>query len=229
MYRWLNTIPRLVEAAADDGALVAEPSGGQPQDVAQVTQRGATPIPQLDPFQVVPDALIGIQIWRIARQDLELEARGPAGRQEVLHGLAVVDRGTIPDHQELARDMTQQMLQELHDLRTANRTLVDPQEQAVIQADAADDRQVVTGQRHPQDGRLAARSVGADHRWQQVEARLVYPDDRLAGTFGPFFRAGQRVAYQAAMAASSRWVARTRGFWGLQPIVRNSRLTCAGW
>jgi hypothetical protein len=103
----LHTIACLVEAAVDDGALVAEPSRGQAQGVAQVTQRGAAQVPQFDPVQVVPDALVGIQVWRIAGQDLELDACRSTGRQERLHGLAMMDGGTIPDHQQLAGEIAQ--------------------------------------------------------------------------------------------------------------------------
>lgn len=229
MYRRLNTVARLVEATVDDVVLVAEPSGGQAQCSVQMAQGGTAQIPQLDPFQVVPDALIGIQIRRVAWQDLKLEACRATGRQERLHRLAMMDGSTVPDHQQLARDVTQQVLQEPNHLRTPNRTLVDHQEQAVVQGDAADDRQVVAGQRHAQDGRLRPWRVAADHRRQQIEAGLVYPDDALTGALRPLLSAGQRLAYQAAMAASSRWVARTTGFWGLQPIARKRRLTCDGW
>jgi hypothetical protein len=40
--------------------------------------------------------------------------------------------------------------------------------------------------------------------------------------------AGQRSVSQAWMAASSRWVARSVGCWGLQPIARRRRGICAG-
>jgi len=76
----------------DDPALVAEPSHGQVQGVAQMLQRGATVVAQLDPLQVVPDALVRIQVRRIPWQDLEVEAGGSAIGQEVLDRLAGVDR-----------------------------------------------------------------------------------------------------------------------------------------
>ena len=57
-----------------------------------------------------------------------------------------------------------------------------------------------------------ARLVAADHRRQQVKAGLVYPDAGLTLALRPLLSAGQRLWYQAAMAASSRWVARTMGF-----------------
>jgi hypothetical protein len=100
----------------------------------------------------------------------------------------------------MAGEIAQQVLQEADDVRTVEWTLLDQQEQAVIQGDATDGRQVVAGQRHVQDGRLRARSVGANHRRQQVEAGFVYPDDGLTPAVRPLFKVGQRSAYQAAMA-----------------------------
>jgi hypothetical protein len=116
------------------------------------------------------------------------------------------------------------VLQDADDVRTTNRTLVDQQEQAVIQADTADGRQMVAAERHPQDGRLRARGVGTDDSRQQIEAGLVYPDDGLAGALRPLLSAGQRWAYQAAMASSFRWVARAMGFCGLQPFLREAKI-----
>src|SRR3712207_8857662 len=45
---------------------------------------------------------------------------------------------------------------------------------------------------------------GPHHPSQQVEASFIYPDDRAAFVLRLFLSAGQRSAYHAAMAASSR-------------------------
>src|SRR5947207_15016304 len=83
--------------------------------------------------------------------------------------------------------------------------------------------------RHTQERGLPARVVRADRGRQQVAAGIVDPEDQPALFLGTLFRVGQRSAYQAAMAASSRWVARRIGRCTLQPTARSSRLTWAGW
>lgn len=88
---------------------------------------------------------------------------------------------------------------------------------------------MVPRERHPQHRCLPARGVGAHHPGQQVKADFVYPDDGapLARCF--FLIAGQRSCFQAAMAASSRWLARMIGFWDVHPMRARRRLTCPGW
>jgi hypothetical protein len=87
---------------------------------------------------------------------------------------------------------------------------------------------MITRQRDAQGGRVPAWGVAADEGGQEIEARLVGPDDRAPLSLRPFLSAGQRSANQAAISASLRWLARRRGFWGLHPTARSTRLTCAG-
>jgi hypothetical protein len=60
-------------------------------------------------------------------------------------------------------------------------------------------------------------------------AGLVDPEDHPPFVLGPFLSAGQRSARQAAMAASSRWVARRIGRYTLRPTALSGRLACAEW
>ena len=80
-----------------------------------------------------------------------------------------------------------------------------------------------------QNGPLADRGVSAHYRWQQVEAGLVYEQDRPTFSYGPFLREGQRSSFQRFMTSSSGWLARRIGFCKLNPDSLTSRLTCAGW
>ena len=56
------------------------------------------------------------------------------------------------------------------------------------------------------------------------QAAFVDEDDRAPFGAGLFFKAGQVLRFQVAMAASSRSSARPTGFWQLQP--KRSRKTC---
>src|SRR3972149_5387464 len=121
------------------------------------------------------------------------------------------------------------MLEKANHICTAVGALLHQSQQGARARDAADDRQVIPRQPHAQDGGLPTGRISANHGGQEIEARLVYPDDGSAFFLGPLFIAGHRSVYHAAMAASSRWVARRIGFWTLQAIARRRRLTCAGW
>src|SRR5262249_4432097 len=56
-----------------------------------------------------PDPLVRVQVGGVARQLLEAQSRGCTLSQERLDGLGAMDRRTVPDHQQLASDVSQQM------------------------------------------------------------------------------------------------------------------------
>jgi len=200
--------------------LVAKASGGESELVSQVRKVLAADVAQFDVLEVGADALVGVQLRSVAGEPLQPETLGRALDQEVLDGLAAMDRGAIPEHQELAGDVTEQMLEEADDIRTLVGPLLHEPEQSPIRGDAADDRQVIAAQRQSEDGRLAAWRVGSDGAGEQVEAGLIDPDDGPSFLVRPLFRAGQRSVRQVSIAPSSRWLARWTGFCTLQPAAR---------
>jgi hypothetical protein len=74
---------------------VAHADSSAPQAVTQVRQIGGADIAQFDALAVVPDALIGVQVWGVAWQPLQLQALGGSRAEEVLDGLAVMDRRPV--------------------------------------------------------------------------------------------------------------------------------------
>jgi hypothetical protein len=125
----------------------------------------------------VPEALGRVQLWRVGRQAFEAQAVGRALGEEVLDNLGAVDRRAIPDHQQPAGDLSQQVLEEAHHVRAAQGVVAHLEQDAAGRGHPADERQVIAGEGHVQDGHLPTRGVGADHRRQQVAAGLVDPDD----------------------------------------------------
>ena len=87
---------------------------------------------------------------------------------------------------------------------------------------------MITGQLDLQHRRLADWGPGAHGHGQQIKARLIYPDDGPLFLGGLFLSAGHVSLCQAAMARSSRWVARSIGCCTLRRTDRKSRLTCPG-
>jgi len=209
--------------------LVAEALDRQPQFEAEFCEIVTADIAQLEALEIVPDPFVGIEFGRVAGELLEVQPRRRPLRQEVAHDLRTVDRGAIPNHQQLAGLVAQQVLEKADDIRAAERTLLHLQEQPPGVGEPANRGQMVMGERRVQQGRLAPRGVGADDPGQRVEGRLVYPDERALLALSFAFSAGQRCSVHARMASSSRWVARKPGFWTLQPHARRRRLTCAAW
>ena len=189
---------------------------------SKVSEILAADVPQFDALEVVPDPFIGIEVRGVPRELFQADAVGAALRQEVLDRLAAMDRSAVPDDQDLAGDVTQEVLEEAHDIRARVGVVLHQHEQAPLRRDAADDRQVVAAQREAEDRRLPAWGVGPDRTREEIEARFVDPDDGPTLLVSPLFRAGQRSVRQASIAASSRWLARSIGFCTLQPAARRS-------
>ena len=186
----------------------------------KVMQVRAAHVPQLNAFEIGPDALVRVEIGCVARQLLQLEPFGSALSQEVFDRLTAMDRRPIPEHQELAGQVSQEVAQEQHHIWTAEGVILDLQQQAPSRRDAADDRQMVARQREAQRWWVAAWGEAPHHRWQEIEARLIDPDDGAALTYRPLFSAGQRSDHHCLIAPSLRWVARRKGFCGVQPAAR---------
>jgi len=107
--------------------LVAKPSGCPAEVLFEVLEVGATDIPQLHVFELRPDPLVGVQIGCVARQLLKSQSLGCALSQKHLDGLGSMDRRTVPDHQQLARDVAQQMLEEADHLGAIERVVLHAQ------------------------------------------------------------------------------------------------------
>src|SRR5690349_7248609 len=84
----------------------------------QVREIVTADITEFAVLEVAPEPIHRVQFRRIARQAFKLDAPSGARGQEILDHLAAVDRGTIPDHQQLRRDMPQELTQESHDVLT---------------------------------------------------------------------------------------------------------------
>src|SRR5918999_6212556 len=96
---------RLLDAALNDPGLVPKALFGFAQFVVQVRDALATPVLQVHPFQIVPDPLGWVQLWRIAGKLLQVNPAGCTLSQIFLHCLTTVDRSPIPDDQQLPRNM----------------------------------------------------------------------------------------------------------------------------
>jgi hypothetical protein len=158
--------------------LAAQAADGQPQFPPEFVEILAAAIPQLGPLQQIPHPLIGIEIRSVAGQALQVQSRGRARGEEVLHRLAVVDGRAVPDHQQLTPDLTEQLAEEGDNRRPTERLGLDMGEQPPVRGDSADRREVVTRERDAQNGSVAAWGICARHEGEQIKCRFVYEDDR---------------------------------------------------
>jgi hypothetical protein len=156
-------------------------------------------------------------------QVLELDPASLAG-DKLSHHPAAMGLRTIPDQQQLARQVAQQMTQEVHYLRGANGSSV-KSEIEIPPSDAGHRREHLPVEMILQHRSLSARGPGAHPMRSLAQPALVDKDDDapLAERF--FLIRGQPTRFQYRMASWSRSSARPLGRWQLQPSWRRMRQT----
>src|SRR5260370_42681986 len=103
-----------------------------------------------------------------------------------------MNRRAMPDDHELAWDLAEQDAQKAYHRLAVVVVVPHLEKQAAIKRDPADCREMVMGQLDTQHGRLPAGGPRAHRQREQIEARLVYPDNRSAFIARFFWSAGHR-------------------------------------
>lgn len=140
-----------------------------------------------------------------------------------------MDRGAIPNDQQPLCHMAPQMLQELPAFFPSQGRLPDQGIQATGGCDGPHHRQMIAGQERPQHWGLTTRCIGAYHRRQQIETAFVHKYQGPPLPMCLFFSSSHTVVRQYAICSSSRWAARSCGFWGVQANRVSNRDTWALW
>ena len=172
-------------------------------------------------FQIVPDPLIWIQVRCIPWEAFQPEPCGGASGQKVFDGLTAMNRGAVPDNEQLALDGGLQLLQKGDDGSAVVSFGLHRQVELTRRCNGADHRVMITSELAAQQRCFAHWGPGADNPWQQIESRFVNEENRAPFRYRFFCSSGQVVTTHCSMAASSRWLARTTGRCGLQPSWRS--------
>jgi len=215
------------ETLAKDRSTMPQPFFGTTQLSLDMLHVKAANILEFDSFEPIPDPFLWIQFGRISRQTFKMNPLGTAFCQKVFDRLTAMNRRSIPDDQQWACDLTGEHLQKANHIWPFVRMVLRLHDDLSFWSNAAHSREMVTGQLHFQDGRLAHRRIGAHCQRQKVKRRLIHKDYRALFLLGLFFSAGQRSFFQVAIAASSRWVAFWMGFCRLCLMRRRRRLPWA--
>lgn len=177
----------MCDAGSDDARFLPQALAGRPQFTPRLGEVGTADVPQLDVLEMAPDAFFGIQLRRVARKALEVDPRGRPLPEKLLDDPAAVDGGAVPNDEQLAPDVPEQMPEEANDLAARDRVVVDLKVELRGEPDGADDREVVVREPMVQERRLADGCVGAGDGRQQVEAALVDEQQRAVLTQGLIF------------------------------------------
>jgi len=179
---------------------------------------------EFDPLEQIPDPFLGIQFWSIARQAFEMNTFGSSFCQKVFDDLTAMNRGTVPNDQQFAGNLSQEQLQKANYIWAFVGMVLGLHVYLAFRGDGANGREMVAGQFDAQYGRLANWSIGASHQWQKIKSRLIYEDNSALFVFGLFFSSSHRCSFQLWIAASSRCVAFWMGFCWLYLMLRRRRL-----
>jgi hypothetical protein len=159
-----------VEAPLENTRFSSHPFYGIAEFAAEVGDIEATHVAQLDPFELLPEALPRIQLRGIRRERLEVDAAaGPIG-QEFLDDVAAMNRGTIPDEDHPARHLPQQMLQKGDHICRVHRMVLAVEVEFALRRDGADGRQMVARVPFPQNRSLAYWGVSAYDTREGIKA-----------------------------------------------------------
>jgi hypothetical protein len=175
---------------------------------------------------VRPDVLHRVQLRGIGRQIFELQATFLVA-DESLGGQTPVGRKPVPDQQDVAIDVAEQVFQKLNNLLGLNGLFEDLKVE-VPEGDAGDDRQCFPVEVKLQDRRLPAWCPGASPMRPLAQSAFVGEDDRAALFLSFFLISGQRLCFHSSIPVSFRSKARPTGCCTLQCNWRRMRQTCPG-
>ena len=118
----------MAEAGDQAIGLAAETADGESQFPAEFVEVVAAAVRKLTALQQVPEAFGGIEVGRIGGQAFQMQPLRCARHEEVFDRLAAVDRRAIPNHQQLATHLPQQLTQERDHRRPTKGRLLEMRE-----------------------------------------------------------------------------------------------------
>ena len=176
---------------------------------------------------ISPQVLHRIKLWRIGWKKLKLQPI-VLPKDKVLDQPAAMTSKPIPDHQDLAPNMAQQVPQKLDHLGTSNRPWKQT-EVKIIPGHASHSRELLPIEMVLQNRSLPPRRPCPTN--MRLLAQTAFVDKHYGSAFplGFFLSLGQRFFFHHWIFASSRSKALFAGLWQLQPNCCKIRQTWAGW
>lgn len=175
---------------------------------------------------VCPDVTHRIQFRCVGRQVLHFQTSILAV-DELLGDCAFVGWKPIPNHQDVSRDVAEQVFEKLDDLFGPD-SLLEDLEVEVPDGQASDNRKGFPVEVELEDRRLAARRPRASPVRPLAQAAFVYEDNRPTLFLSFFLISGQRLRFHSSILVSFRSRARPTGCCTLQFNCPRMRQTCPG-
>src|SRR5574340_534179 len=187
----------------------------------QLAQIRRAVVGQRMPLEPCPQVFDRIQVWRIGRQEGQLDMTAQPV-QIFAHQFAAVRLQPVPDNQQWLFEVRLECLQEFDDLFFPDASLVQA-EQAVVACQPGDNRNVIPVEVKLDDRRASPGSPSAHARRAFADPGFVDKNDYSAFPLGFFLSEGQVRRFHWRTASSSRSKARFSGFCTLKPSAPRIR------
>src|SRR5713101_6246143 len=195
--------------------------------IAALAEIARAEVGQLVMFPVAPDIFDRIEFRGVGRQALDRQP-APLRADELRDQPRPVLRQPVPDHQQLARQVAQQMAEEVDHLGGMNGAGIEP-EVEVPPGDAGRRRQHLPVEMMLQYRGLSARRPGPHPMRPFAHSAFVDKDDRAPLAEGFFLIRGHVTLFHCRIACSSRSSALPLGRWQVQLSLRRMRQTWSSW
>ena len=176
---------------------------------------------EFDLLEIAPDPLVGVEFGGVRGEILQREPTAVVVDEPPDRG-GLVGVDVVPDEDDPAAHVPEQMPEEHEHLRGGNRAAADQDIKLPLRADARDGRELGPGIAVDDDGGLSPGGPGPNARRNQAEAGLVGEDQRGLLPLGFFLIRGHSWRSQRWTSRSSRSVARPVGLWYDHPHCRKS-------
>jgi hypothetical protein len=155
---------------------MSQPFFGTTQLRLDVLHFKTTTIFEFDTLEQIPDAFLRVEFWSVCRQWFQMNPSGTAFAKIGFDLLATMKRGSVPDHEQLARNLAREQLQKTNDSRPFVGAILPVPDDLSLSGEATHHGKVITRQLHFQDGCLTDRCVGSHAHGQQRKSRLIDQD-----------------------------------------------------
>jgi len=172
-------------------------------------------------LEVTPHSFVRIELRRIRRKELQVEARSEWSRNPSDLG-GFVNIQVVPQENNGPAKVAPQMAQEELDAFPSDRAAAQPEVELALESHAGDGRQLGPVGAVPQDRRVAFGRPGAHARRNQRKARFIGKDERGLQASNFFLIRGHSWSIHRRIFRSLRSSALRTGFWGVHPHCRSS-------
>jgi len=128
---------------------------------AQMRERVATDVAQLDTVEWRPEPFGSVQVGGIGGEAFEVNPLGGAIRQECLDDTAAVNGRAIPDDHHAAGDLALPVLDQRDHVVRIEGVVWAMEGHVALRQDGADRRELIAGAPLPEEGRLPDRCLAA--------------------------------------------------------------------